>query len=315
MNAAIQEPDPERGGWDGDGGMGDEDWSDLLAEIREGSCTPFLGSGASTPLLPTGGELARMLVRRYQLEVEPDAPLPRVAQNVALLGRDNAMRRFIKEECEARGQPNFGLPTQLHRVLAELPLSIYVTTNYDSFMSLALQSVDKTPIVELCRWFCVGWDEPDSGAQLSRAAEANVATPLVYHLHGAFSKFASMVLSEDDYLDFLTVTSVRKSLVPSSVQSSFAEKTLLFLGYSLEDMTFKVLLRRISATIRRFDKPHLTVQLSHNSVPVTSADRQRVKIRVAYVRKLLGENARIYWGSCERFATELADRWNRFQKA
>lgn len=313
MNVAVQDPVIGGDGGMGDGGMSDDDWENLLAEIQEGQCTPFLGSGASAPLLPTGPELAERLARRYGLEVEADAHLPRVSQNISLLGKDPSMRRFIRDLCAERGQPDFDAPTQLHRVLAKLPLSIYITTNYDNFMALALKLSGKTPIVDLCAWFSVGWDEPDSALKaVGRAVEVSETTPLVYHLHGAFSNLESIVLTEDDYLDFLTATSVRKSLVPTNVESSFSEKTLLFLGYNLEDMTFKVLLRRISATIRRSQRAHLTVQLRHDSVPVTAADKQRVEIREAYVHKLLGNNARVYWGSCEKFASELAEKWNRF---
>lgn len=120
-----------------------------------------------------------------------------------------------------------------------------------------------------------------------------------------------MVLTEDDYLDFLTVTSGTKWLMPPRVEKAFADTRLLFLGYSLEDMTFKVLLRRIATVIRRIERSHLTVQLRPVSEKDGPVGQQRIAIREAYVRRLLGNRAKVYWGSCDEFAAELAARWRQ----
>jgi SIR2-like domain len=302
--------------------MDENEWTQLIKAIREGRCTPFLGAGASHPL-PRAAELARELASQFHLLVGADGalPLPQVAQYVSLLdGVDEEdVRRFIKEYCAQRGTPDFDSPRQIHRVLAGLPLPIYVTTNYDNFMALALEHAGKDSVVERCQWYRRGEDTSsnthdtvvDSRAQQSnlRAANATSRHPLVFHLHGTFDDYSSMVLTEDDYLDFLSRTSVLKWLVPPNIEMAFADTRLLFLGYSLDDMTFKVLLRRISATVRRLERVHLTVQIPLVNTDNDEADRQRIAIRVAYVKQLLGSKAKVYWGSCEDFAVELGRRW------
>jgi hypothetical protein len=292
-------------------GMTSEDWDELIEEIRAGNCTPFLGAGASAPL-PSGSQLADALAKEFGLLGNTEGNLPRTAQYISLLpkGGFDRMRRFVRAEC-SRGRPDFKIKSQLHRALAELPLPIYITTNYDDFMTQALIEAKRPPVVQLCQWYSEGFTSDSAEPDAESEEEASAGNkPLVFHLHGAFTELKSMVLTDDDYLDFLATTSVKKWLVPTNVEGAFADTTLLFLGYSLEDITFKVLLRRISRSVRRIERSHLTVQLLRDKEPLTEERLQRRKIREAYVRRLLGDRARVYWGSCEEFAQKLSEHMN-----
>jgi len=281
-------------------------WEDLLGSIARQRCTVFLGAGASRPL-PLGGELAEAIAARYRLLNVQGADLPRVAHYASLLPHvsDEGLRTFIEEKCRAAGEPDFANPDQLHMVLARLPFEYYATTNYDSFMTRALTIAGRPPAVEICQWHNARWDEATVSKEV---AEPTVARPLVFHLHGAFQDWESMVLTEDDYLQFLTVTAANKSIIPSVVEKAFTRR-LLFLGYGLEDMTFKVALRKLSVTMRRLQMTHLTVQLKPALYSSDKAGRQRRRIQEEYVKKILGSRAQIYWGSCEDFAGELRRRW------
>src|SRR5262249_58239051 len=69
--------------------------------------------------------------------------------------------------------------------------------------------------------------------------------PLVYHLFGMFDEPDSLVLTEDDYFDFLIGVTNNKDLIPISVRQALADTALLFLGYRLDDLSFRVLFRSI----------------------------------------------------------------------
>src|SRR5262249_8754742 len=153
----------------------------------------------------------------------------------AALGLPDLMEMFdlILEEVWRGGT---GDPSEPHRFLASLPFDIYVTTNPDNLLAKALTNTplssggaNKSPVVELCRWNdsisrlpSIYQEEPTYWPDKSR--------PLVYHLFGRISKpepmvpqqgrYADMlrtvVLTEDDYFDFLIGITSNKDLIPEA---------------------------------------------------------------------------------------------------
>ena len=69
------------------------------------------------------------------------------------------------------------------------------------------------------------------------------ANPVVFHLHGHYDVPESLVLTEDDYLDFLVAVSRDDGLLPHQIQKALAGASLLFLGYRLADWNFRVIHR------------------------------------------------------------------------
>ena len=72
---------------------------------------------------------------------------------------------------------------------------------------------------------------------------------VVYKIHGSFhedgaanaNRGAGVVITEEDYIHFLTIINEPVRGVPNHVVSKLANSTLLFLGYSLEDWDFRML--------------------------------------------------------------------------
>jgi len=89
-----------------------------------------------------------------------------------------------------------------------------------------------------------------------------VENPAVYHFHGHKDYPDTMVLTEDDYLDFLVNISRDPSLIPPRVQQALAGTSLLFIGYSLNDTNFRVVFRSLMEyTKRSVKKKSVTVQI------------------------------------------------------
>lgn len=221
-----------------------QDWRDILLSIKYGKCTPFLGSGACVPTLPVGSQIAQEWARDFGYPLEDTYDLPRVAQFVAV--RQNPMRPKyeIKERFEKIGPPDFAASDEPHGVLARLPLPVYITTNYDDYMVRALEASSKAPIQELCRWNSVLQERPSMLGQGSDFAPT-AQQPVVFHLHGHLKAPESLVLTEDDYLDFLVNISQEQDLIPARIRRAFRETSLLFLGYKLADWDFRVLFRSL----------------------------------------------------------------------
>lgn len=130
-------------------------WKSLVNRIRQGLCTPFLGAGVhDTRTLPLGKTIALKWAeeRRYPLKDTED--LTRVSQYLAITDldpmecKDELCRRWFTDV----PLPDFNDPKSALGLLSELPLPLYITTNYDSLLYKALRSRNKNPSREFCRW-------------------------------------------------------------------------------------------------------------------------------------------------------------------
>ncbi len=133
--------------------MTDHDWNILLDKIKKGKCTPFLGAGASFGTIPLGSEIASKWAKEYDYPLDDSLDLARVAQFVAVTEDDSMTPKDrIQDLFQSLPLPDFNSLDEPHRVLADLPFPIYITTNYDTAMISALRFRGKDPKLELCRW-------------------------------------------------------------------------------------------------------------------------------------------------------------------
>ena len=291
-------------------------WRSLLLAIRFKMCTPFLGAGASSEVLPLGSEIARRWAKQYGYPFLDRSNLVRVSQYMAVLEGANLPKLLIREEFERRGLPDFGVADEPHRVLAGLPFPVYITTNYDDFMVQALEHRGRRPTRVVCNWHRAGRREPalDEGTEILRAPTPQ--NPLVFHLHGVLDEADSMVLTEDDYIDFLANMSEERELMPRPVMDAISLSTLMFMGYSLEDLNFKVLFRRLARYIRRDGRAHhVAVQLEPKGDEPTPEEIGLARAQRRYLEeKYRLWNINFFWSSCNEFAAELRRRWEESEK-
>jgi hypothetical protein len=292
----------------------DDDWDLLIGRIRQGKCTPFLGAGASQPAISLAKDMAVALANEHGYPFKIwENDLAKVTHFMAINSDDPVRPKevLIDKFFHNVNPPDFSQPTQLLRVLAELPLPIYMTTNYDSFMMQALQSVRmkdgemKKPKRELCNWNKIRlpnvyksiWDD-QSGYR------PTPAEPVVYHFHGMDAVPESLVLTEDDYISFLVNTSKDPSLLPDFIKESITGHSLLFLGYSLSDITFQVIFRGLissmDSVLRRLS---VAVQLPPETDESVRENAQR------YLTNYYGEQkVHVYWGEAGQFGKDLYER-------
>ena len=293
----------------------DRDWDALLRRIRSGKCTPFLGAGAGYGVLPLGSEIAKEWAREFEYPLEDDENLARVAtylavQNDAMYPKELLLDNWFRKI----KLPDYTKPYEPHATLASLPLPLYITTNYDPFMTEALKAAGRKPHRELCKW---NNSIPDQRSMFGgdSAFELTPEEPVVYHLHGHDEIVESLVLTEDDYLDFLVRVSKDSELLPHQIRRSLSTTSLLFVGYSLGDWSFRVLFRGVINSVEQSQKRiSLTVQLppktDENKEPSTELETQ------TYLSKYFDQiDVRVYWGTAQDFMTELRARWEAFQKA
>ncbi len=313
------------------GGM--EKWPALLRHIERGRCTPILGSGLTESLLGSRQEIAQRWAEQYGFPLAPHdrESLPQVAQFLAvnqdyMFPRDE-LGEYLRGELRERypnvlgGMEGATLDELLstvvaarqatgaaepHRVLASLSLPIFITTDPSSLLFDALRAAGKEPVAELCRWNedtqflpSIYDDEPNFRPTPER--------PLVFQLFGTLAEPNSLVLTEDDYFDFLIGVTNNKDLIPPMVRRWLADTALLFLGFRMDEWDFRVLFRSImrqEGGQRRARYAHIAAQIDPEQGRILDPNRARRYLE-SYFQ---GADMSIFWGSAEDFVRELAGR-------
>jgi len=287
------------------------EWTNLLRSIKLKLCAPFIGSGASAEVLPTGKTLAKEWAVEHGYPFA-DRNLEKVAQYIAVQEGGPVPKQKIIERFLPIKAPSFAAdPFEPHRVMAELGLPLYITTNYDDFMYRALQYVLSPDVVkrDLCPWHLAG----DIKAPQPEVQQGTPESPLVFHLHGRLEVVDSIVITEDDYLDFMVnarrVTTSDTSLLvlPPKIDELLTQTSLLFVGYGLRDWNLRVLLRALVENVDRSTKwMGVSVQLEPGESEV---DETNLDEAVLFLERYFdGPNLKVFWGDAEHFLRKVTAR-------
>jgi hypothetical protein len=126
--------------------------------------------------------------------------------------------------------------------IAALSCPVYLTTSYHTFLEEVLQGQGFVPRTDFFRWH-EGLTAIPSAID-EKDYQPSVQEPLVYHLLGLDRYPASIVLTEQDHLDFLLAASVGMASVEGIfilVRQALAELGLVFLGYGVDDLAYIML--------------------------------------------------------------------------
>lgn len=319
----------------GDDRQAFEKWPALTRNIKRGQCTPILGTHLSESLLGSQREIAQRWAETYNFPLAPHQreDLPQVAQFLAV-NQDPQFPReelaeYLRHELLERYQSQLAAmpdnasleellatvgafqreqrPNSPHVVLGGLPFAIFITAATDNLLEQALRASGKQPQTELCRWNedvarlpSVFDDDPDYVPSAER--------PLIFHLFGVTEEPASLVLTEDDYFDYLLGVALNKELIPVPVREALVDTALLFLGFRLEDWSFRVLFRSIMSLegrSRRRKYANIAGQIVPEEGPFLAPERARHYLESYFE----GANIDIFWGTVDDFAEELARQW------
>jgi hypothetical protein len=302
-------------------------WSALKTNIQMDRCVPVLGFGLLEFLAGGSHEIARHLAEAYQFPLEPhhSESLAQVAQYMAvrqgeLFPRDE-LSGYIQKAAQARNS-QFLPPEMGSLSLAELisaigkarrGFSIYITVNPDCLLEDALEERGRTPTIRSFYWN-QALITPEVIAQSNsdrRGLKPSYTNPLVYHLFGSLRQEQSMILTEDDYFEYMMQINnpSAPAPIPDLVLRAWREKALLFLGFHLRDWSFRVLYRSLMTAERQAGRPpvkSVAVQLQpgdENLSPEKAAD---------YLQKYFpNDRFNIYWGGATDFLSELWEAWRR----
>jgi hypothetical protein len=315
-----------------------EKWPSLLRGIQSGRCTPILGPGLLDVLMGSQRDLTHQWADEVEYPLSPHEreSLPQVAQYRSVdqsrftaedewmahmraairkhvnlpaeLGGDNAEVEALLEA--AREQLLNRDESEPHKILAQMPVKVYITANVDELLETALRAAGKQPTTMVCPWR--EFSEETDPATYNRDDEFDPTPdkPLVYHLFGLLSQPESLVLTEDDTFEFLIGITRHMKNIPDQVGRALTDSALLFLGFQTEEWSFRVLMQALLAKegnnlLRRH--AHIAAQIEPEEGRLANPGRARRYLETYFARGSEIE-INIYWGTAREFMKELAAR-------
>ncbi len=323
-------------------GSGADKWPSLIDSIIEEECTPIVGPELAEPMFNSRYEIARKLAENHHFPMAPHdrENLPRVAQYISIhQSPKSLLRRCLQnlyEEMRSRYEntlpedilaPLPGKPpvkkivaglekltgsiadqSRPHQVLAGLSCPIYITTDPTSLLFRALESAGKNPRMALCPWNAYAEKFPSADRE-EPGYRPDADNPFIYHLFGHIREPRSLVLTEDNFFDYLIGVTGNKELIPKYVRAALANSALMFLGFRMNDWNFRVLFRSImnqEGSTQLDDFAHVAVQITPEEGRILEPERARRYLET-YFQKSASIN--IYWGGAEDFIEELNEKW------
>lgn len=201
---------------------------DLIREIEKAiksdELGAFIGAGLSIPAgFCSWKELLREPAEEIGLDVEKENDLVNLAQYYSNSKNRTSIDDLIKEKFSKLAKP-----TENYKLLSQLPISTFWTTNYDKLIEKALENNMKKPYVKTK-------DEHLRGTNHNFDA-------IVYKLHGDVETPEDAVITRSDYEEF---GYNKRKLFREVLEGDLLTKTFLFLGFSFEDPNFNYVIGRL----------------------------------------------------------------------
>src|SRR4029077_290317 len=195
-------------------------WTNLVTSLRYGQCVLVLGPEVPAKLAstavssPAASELSSSegLTRQLASELEGDSrrvmgsTLAAVAQQYEDAFGPNTMRSLAAQFYTSTAYS----PSDVHCSLAFLPFSLILTTCHDALLTGALQESGKRPLVSRYHFRGDRHDNPEF------TPPETPDEPVIYHLFGFAHEPRSLVLSENDALDFLIAIVSERAPLPNA---------------------------------------------------------------------------------------------------
>ena len=208
----------------------------LVDHLRDKRCVLFCGSGVSASAgLPTWKTLLTHIVEQLAGPVRDDANQEELRRLI-----DSGKLLEVADHCkEALGPPYYDILSEqlrgvretvpeIHRIITKLPFASVVTTNYDKLLERAYATVGNWPRTPTHR------DLDTLGPLLFNGGF------FILKAHGDIDRPDSLVLTTRDYQEIIHANPSFNAFFSALLLT----KAVLFVGYSLNDPDFRLLMDR-----------------------------------------------------------------------
>ncbi len=288
------------------------DYQKLAWEISQNNCILFVGSGLSTFYgFPSWETLLHRMIDKTKennlcsgdakdlytlLNGGKYIEVAQLCQEY--LGKEETYK-IIEENFKPKEDPPL---SKVHKLLGGFPFSAIFTTNYDKILEKAfLKFGDAIKVYS-------GKGSSEDLRKILDEETSNIGKQYLLKLHGDIDDNDSIVFTLDDYNELI----YEDQLFKTFLTTQFCTKTFLFLGYSLSDPNFQMILEKITNTFDQSPKIHYALMEKENTLlEKMYKERFGVKI-VAYKFKDKGSNekekAKLHDDECHKILMNLYEK-------
>jgi|SRR5690554_1762744 len=207
----------------------------LFELIRGEDVVLFVGAGFSKyARYPSGADLAKIIFDKLsfteKLEISFTENLPKLCEDIYLLkGNRNFLIQCLKDVFDRKSENN-----EVHKKLSKIPhFKSIITTNYDTLFE---ESYDAIEVIRQSK------DLP-----LTNFGETHL-----YKIHGDLLNPDKIILLESDYERYFI--DQEQTLFWNAIKNELAKKHILFIGYAMDDINIKTIVRKINQELGSFRK-------------------------------------------------------------
>ena len=224
-------------------------WKSLVQSLISGTCVLVLGP--DVPATPQDSSVkGKISVRdafcQYlieQLESEAVEAHERVMFAVAQQFEDAPALTNLKNVAADFFERAPFEPGPVHIELAKSPFNLILTTCHDDLFAKAIRLEKKSPTQYWYNYRGETRENKEIKGILSHLS------PTIYHLYGFFENPSSLVLSENDLLDFMAAVISDRPKLPDSLRNALRNKTFLFVGFGIQYWYIRVVLKLLIRAI------------------------------------------------------------------
>lgn len=207
---------------------------EYLKAIHEDNAAVFAGAGLSASSgFVNWKVLLKEAAEELGLDIDKETDLISLAQYFFNKNGRQRLSQLVIDNFSAEAQIN-----ENHKILAQLPIDTYWTTNYDRLIERSLIDAGKNPDVKI--------------SQADFALLKPKRDAIVYKMHGDIERANETVLIKDEYETFHE----KNQLFSIGLKGDLISKTFLFIGYSFEDPDLEYILSRIRVLLGQDGRKH-----------------------------------------------------------
>ncbi len=237
--------------------MSNLDWNDILDTLEEQKCVLFLGRGAY--LADGGNSLSRALQQYLNVENVEHPHIRLYNEDGFFLFRKNRFRRKVVSQMKAFYDQTFPETEDNFTRLARIPFNMFISLTPDNLLARTFDTQN--------------FDYQSDFYFRNRKASSHFELPtkqkpLIYNLLGNIEEPESLVLTHQDFFDYLNSVFVGNSMNEDLKDTLERAERYIFLGLPYEKWYFQLLLRVLSMhsdklkeverlALKEFENPNL----------------------------------------------------------
>jgi hypothetical protein len=234
----------------------------FLEDLVKGRVLPIIGAGFSkNAIVPKNKKMLDWdELGKSFAELIPDYTYNGAIDAISAYCHEYSRPKFVEKLSELllTGHLKAG---STHRAFCNLPFQSVATTNFDFLLEQGYGLVSRycRPVIE--------------ENQLA-IAHTNPKEVTLFKIHGDLHHPDRIVASEEDYDGFLN----RYPMISTFLANLFISKTVLYIGYSLDDPDLRQIHQLIKDRLGKFKRQAYTIRIDSTSQESTRFQRRDVKV-------------------------------------